>query len=245
MEYLCCDDDGNLTQSGKPTANCATADGAWRYVWDAENRLVGMHTGDLNSPQPNDKWLEFKYDYMGRRVEKTYKIYSGGWQVQSGYPIRFVYDGWNPVLVLNGSNETVRKYTWGLDLSQSIHGAGGIGGLLAAVETKGTITPNDDEHYWYFYDANGNVGQVLDATDVDNITIAAKYEYDPYGNLIASSGTYAEANPFRFSTKWFDDETGLCYYGYRYYSPRLGRWMSSDPAEEHGNLYLFTSNCPL
>jgi len=89
------------------------------------------------------------------------------------------------------------------------------------------------------------VGQVLDATDVDNITIAAKYEYDPYGNLIASSGTYAEANPFRFSTKWFDDETGLCYYGYRYYSPRLGRWMSSDPAEEHGNLYLFTSNCPL
>ncbi|MBK8915520.1 MAG: hypothetical protein IPM64_13155 [Phycisphaerales bacterium] len=75
--------------------------------------------------------------------------------------------------------------------------------------------------------------------------LAAKYEYDPYGNIVGpdadgdgniaeEAGPYAATNPFRFSTKFLDAETGLYYYGYRYYSPRLGRWISRDPITEHG-----------
>ncbi|MFN0137349.1 MAG: RHS repeat-associated core domain-containing protein [Phycisphaerae bacterium] len=56
--------------------------------------------------------------------------------------------------------------------------------------------------------------------------MAASYAYDAFGNITAQSGSYADANPFRFSTKYFDAETGLSYYGYRYYSARLGRWLS-------------------
>ena len=41
----------------------------------------------------------------------------------------------------------------------------------------------------------------------------------------------AKANPFRFSTKYQDDETDLLYYGYRYYNASTGRWLSRDPAE--------------
>jgi len=54
----------------------------------------------------------------------------------------------------------------------------------------------------------------------------------------------AEVNPYRFSTKYFDDETELYYYGYRYYSPELGRWLIRDPIEERGgiNLYGFIGN---
>ncbi len=257
-EYLCYDPDGNLTRSGKPTSNCEAKDGAWKYVWDSENRLISMYTGsDLGNPQSNDNWLEFAYDYMGRRVEKTYKVYASGWQVQEGYPIRFVYDGWNPVLVLKSDNSTKRKLTWGLDLSGTIQGAGGIGGLLAVVETQGTEVETDDDRYWFFYDANGNVGQIMDADNLSGDP-AARYEYDPYGSVISSSGPYKDANPFRFSTKWFDDETGLGYWGYRYYSPRLGRWASTDPVAEPGwsvlsrsreseaprNLFLAMKNAP-
>ncbi|MFO0837452.1 MAG: hypothetical protein U1D55_02925 [Phycisphaerae bacterium] len=114
----------------------------------------------------------------------------------------------------------LRKYTWGLDLA-GLNGsisdrdsAGGIGGLLSVYDTNGTTSTADDKTYLYQYDGNGNVGQLVDAATG---TAVAKYEYDAYGNTIYSSGGYADINPFRFSTKYFDAESGLYYYGYRYY----------------------------
>jgi RHS repeat-associated protein len=57
----------------------------------------------------------------------------------------------------------------------------------------------------------------------------------------------AKLNPFRFSTKYQDDETDLLYYGYRYYNASTGRWLSRDPIEEKGglNLYGFVGNNPI
>ncbi|OVE75016.1 hypothetical protein BVX97_05800, partial [bacterium E08(2017)] len=71
------------------------------------------------------------------------------------------------------------------------------------------------------------------------------YEYDAFGNITYNSGgTMADDNPFRFSTKHFDDETGLSYYGYRYYDAGMGRWLNRDPIAEQGglNLYGFVGN---
>ncbi len=69
-------------------------------------------------------------------------------------------------------------------------------------------------------------------------------KYSVFGSLTASSGEYAEENPFRFSSEYSDMETGLVYYNYRYYSPELGRWLSRDPIEEQGgyNLYGMVGN---
>ncbi len=68
----------------------------------------------------------------------------------------------------------------------------------------------------------------------------------PFGEVIRKTGAMANAMPFRFSTKYQDDETDLLYYGYRYYNPSTGRWLSRDPIEEQGglNLYCFVSNEP-
>jgi len=51
----------------------------------------------------------------------------------------------------------------------------------------------------------------------------------------------------RFSTKPYDEVTGLSYYGYRFYNPALGRWMTRDPIGEKGglNLYGFVGNNPV
>jgi RHS repeat-associated protein len=49
----------------------------------------------------------------------------------------------------------------------------------------------------------------------------------------------AFANPFRFSTKYTDSESGFNYYGYRYYAPAIGRWLTRDPIEERGGKNLF------
>jgi RHS repeat-associated protein len=152
--------------------------------------------------------------------------------------IRFVYDGWNMVRQTStpqGQPSVDTYYVWGIDLSQSMQGAGGIGGLVARVE--GSLI------YEYLYDANGNVGQVVDS---ERGSVVAHYEYDPYGNEVVAAGVFAQENVFRFSTKYFDEESGLGYWGYRYYSPELGRWMNRDPIEESGgqNIYAYVSGNP-
>jgi RHS repeat-associated protein len=69
----------------------------------------------------------------------------------------------------------------------------------------------------------------------------------PFGEVIRATGPMAKANPFRFSTKYQDDETDLLYYGYRYSTASAGRWLSRDPIEELGglNLYAFVRNAPV
>ena len=64
------------------------------------------------------------------------------------------------------------------------------------------------------------------------------------GNLISKSGSLADFFRHRFSTKYFDAETELYYYGYRFYHPTLMRWLNRDPIEERGglNLYLFCNS---
>jgi RHS repeat-associated protein len=77
--------------------------------------------------------------------------------------------------------------------------------------------------------------------------VTAQYEYSPFGEVLSSTGTAASANPMRFSTKYQDTETGLYYYGYRYYNPSTGRWLNRDQIEEIGgeNLYAFCHNSPV
>ena len=111
-------------------------------------------------------------------------------------------------------------------------GAGGVGGLVAVSV--------DGDFYFPGYDNNGNVIGYWDESG----SIVAEYAYDAFGNTIDESGSMADFFPHRFSTKYYDAETGLYYYGYRYYSPSLGRWISRDPIRENGgaNLFAFCRN---
>ncbi|HPD32126.1 MAG TPA: hypothetical protein PLL20_19205, partial [Phycisphaerae bacterium] len=147
QEYFCYDEDGNLLRDGKTSPTCPGTDGLREYKWDAENRLIEVVP---ISPDDGDKKVKFVYDYMGRRVRKEVFIYDDGWPQENDPDEQwhFVYDGWNVVMVLDGlnSNATTRKYTWGLDLSGTIHGAGGIGGLLACEEPQ---APGGPKRYWF------------------------------------------------------------------------------------------------
>lgn len=98
----------------------------------------------------------------------------------------------------------------------------------------------DGNTYYYVTDGNKNVTGLLDQAG----TRVAEYVYGPFGQLLSAEGELADVNPFRFSSEYADDETGLVYYNYRYYSPQLGRWTKRDPIEEKGgvNLYNMCNN---
>ena len=102
----------------------------------------------------------------------------------------------------------------------------------------------------------GNIGTMIGQ-------VSANLEYDAFGRKVRVSslavpdtgtppglvagGLYADALPFHFSTKFTDPESGLNYYGYRFFDARDGRWLSRDPIGEEGgeNLYGFVENDPV
>jgi len=223
-----------------------TSDGTWDYAWDAENRLLSVQSGAAVPPADRLR-LTFTYDADWRR--RTKSVYAWDAQAETWILQRshvFLYDEWNLIheLITDQTQTppvtTAATYSWGLDLSQSLHGAGGIGGLLSATHSTGS----GHASFYYAYDGNGNVMALVSAADG---SLAASYDYSPFGETVKASGTAAEGNPWRFSTKYQDGQIRLVYYGARYYSPGLGRWLSRDPIGEEGGacLYAVCLNSPL
>jgi RHS repeat-associated protein len=205
-EQFAYDLDGNLT-----------SDGRWNHTWDAENRLTALAANTTVCPQIS---LKFEYDAKGRRIRK--QVWGNAtWSGNPTNDIKFIYDGWNLLAELNTQNSKLRTYLWGLDLSGSEQGAGGVGGLIG-LAYYGSQTTN----CVVAFDGNGNVSGLINGGDGTSI---AQYEYGPFGEVLRATGPMAKANPFRFSTKYQDDETDLLYYGYRYYNASTGRWLSRDP----------------
>jgi RHS repeat-associated protein len=201
-------------------------------TWDAFDRL--------RSASNTQSQISKVYDPLGRLV----------WirSIQSGQTAKdeiWSWTGWTLLTreVRQGSTtlDTFR-YIWGPDLSTTLEGAGGVGGLLAIEHAPGNSTTWDIRYV--HYDANGNVIALTDSSG----STSARYRYSPFGELIASedldNSGWNDRNIHRFSTKPEVTGTGLLYYGYRYYDPKTGKWPSRDPIEEEGgvNLYGFVGN---
>jgi len=213
------DADGNLTHDGK-----------WSYTWDGENRLIALQSL-ATIPDAAKRRLQYMYDEAGRRIFAQLLE----WNTNTlSYAVvteqRYWYDGWNIIGRSDLATTLVQNFVWGSDLSGSLQGAGGVGGLLMVDDSKGASD-------FYAYDGNGNVLGLVNANDG---TLAAQYDYGPFGEVLHLTGPSARANPFRFSTKYQDDESELLYYGYRYYNASTGRWPNRDPLEEDGGLSLFS-----
>jgi RHS repeat-associated protein len=241
------DDDGNLI-----------SDARWIYKWDAENRLARLDTQvSAAAAGIPPKRILLLYDYQGRLMRRQlYRgTYAGGaitWAASPdtapGSDLLFLYDGRQCVAALNPDQSLYQAYVWGIDLSGTFNGAGGVGGLLIfrKVVTGGTET------YFPVYDGNGNVMELIKAEDAGVSgsagIVVARYEYSAFGQLLRTTGEpVALENPFRFSSRYQDDQTDLVYYGFRFYSPAVGRWLSRDPLEEAGgiNCYVFARNNPV
>jgi len=94
---------------------------------------------------------------------------------------------------------------------------------------------NDSGVYYYHPDNLGSTSAVTDEAGEVEQTVS----YLPFGEEFNS-------NPdSRFTGKEFDSDSGIYYFGARYYSPLTGRFLNSDPAQDGANWYSYANNNPL
>ena len=195
-----------------------TQDGTWTYTYDGENRLHSM-------TKPGTT-ISFLYDWMGRRVAKT---------VNSTTTTTYLYGhDWSLAAEMDGTGYGIRKkFVWGPDFSDAHGNAGGAGSLLAQLDSGGVK--------YAIPDSFGNIVGYLDSGG----TLDAATEFTAYGRALNTSGA-TTSYPIGYSGQYTDTETGLVYYGMRYYNPKHGRFINRDPIEEQGgnNLFGFCGNAP-
>jgi RHS repeat-associated protein len=210
---------GNLRQSQK----AGDANPHTEYSYDDLDRLTQVVQRDGSGALW--KKSEYAYDYASRKaISREYSHNGTAWNLDNEK--RRIYSGMDVVQERDGSNVTTANITR----------LGNIGGILSRT-TYGT----GGGHFYYHYDGGGNVVQLTDSTQ----TPVAEYSYDAYGVTLTSTGPKALENPYRYQTK---EVTQAGYdFGFRFYSPGLGRWLNRDPIREAGglNLYGYISNNPV
>ena len=202
-----------------------TNDGTRLFAYDQENQLTNIMI-------PGQWQSSFAYDGLHRRrIARDFTWTNSAWLLAN--EVHYIYDGLLLVQERDTNGNPLVTYTRGLDLSGSINGAGGIGGLLARTDTNGST--------YYHADGSGNITALMDG----NENIVARYLYNPYGKLLGQWGVLANANAMQFSS--MPQRRGIPLFPFRGYEPNFQRWLNRDPIEEWGgyNLYEMTDNNPV
>jgi RHS repeat-associated protein len=139
----------------------------------------------------------------------------------NGVITAYVYDGPNIVTQYDGSGNPIAGYVFSL-----------------AIDDPLSVTQGGAAYFYH----KDSLGTTTDLTDSTGLTIQA-YDYDSFGNIIGTSGTLTQ--PFTFTGREYDAETGLYFYRARYYDPQAGRFISRDPlgfAAGDVNTYRYVGN---
>lgn len=168
--------------------------------------------------------LKFTYDSFHRRLSKTvYEQDRGIWQPTEQY--LYLYDGQNEIGATDSSGNILQLRVLGITPHAEI-------GAAIAIEIEGKT-------YAPIHDLFGNVAALVSPDG----QICQSYRYDSFGNHTATTNL---SNPWKFASKR-QDQTGLIFFGRRYFDPAAGRWTTPDPIGFQGgiNLYSFVENNPL
>jgi RHS repeat-associated protein len=160
---------------------------------------------------------DYKYDPFGRRIEK--KVTSGGTVTTTKY----IYDGMNIIAEYNANNQLTTKYVQGPGIDEHL-----------SIQKGGNV--------WYYH--TDGLGSVTAMTDSAGAVIQT-YSYDSFGNIVNQTGSIQQ--PYIYTGREYDSETGLYYYRARYYDTITGRFISKDPIGFRGglNLYAYVGNNPV
>ena len=214
---------GNMIERINKTSNKTT-----RYEWDIENQLIKVTTHETENAMPSEI-ITYAYDGLGRRIEKNI----------NGKTKSYIYDN-EDILAEFDEEGLFEKYY--------VHGMG-IDNPLAMLDNE---FENGRDNFTYYYYHKDGMNSITSLTDKDGKEVE-KYIYNAFGKMTIydeRDNKIEESqfdNPYSFTGREHDSETGLHYHRARYYSPELARWISEDPIEFNSgdtNLYRYVFNNP-
>jgi len=148
---------------------------------------------------------------LGRRISKT--------DHQSLTTVHYLYDGEDILFEFNGTNTLLARYT---------HGPGIDEPLIMQRDLNSNATFEPTESFFYHTDGLGSITELTNSTS----TVTQSYLYDSFGNptIYNSTGSVIPesliGNPYLFTGREFDSESGLYFYRARYYDARMGRFVA-------------------
>ncbi len=209
-------------------ANRLTVDGT-TYVPNTVNQYTQVgttnYTYDNNGNLTYDGTNTYAYDEENRQTTAN----------RSGMSAQYAYDAFNRRIAKTVNGTTTYFIN---DGDREIEERTAAGTLAADYVYGDTIDEvltmtRAGQTYYYHYDG---LGSVTELTNISGGTVAENYTYDPYG--IPSVTISAIGNPFRYTGKRFDEETGNYDYYNRFYSPTLGRFFQYDPIGYYDSMNL-------
>ena len=219
---------GPSLETGMRDEFLAWQSGDYAYTWQGNGMLRSV-------TRPDGKTVTFKYDALGRRIEKVF----------DGRVYRYLWDG-DVILHEWDYTEADRPNTIVTETGEvTLDRPEPVENLITWVYDSDNYVPTakivGDRHYSIISDYIGRPVQAYD----DNGNIVWQADYDIYGNIRNLHGS-RKFIPFRQLGQYEDDETGLYYNRFRYYDPRIGNYISQDPIRLAGGnptLYGYVEDC--
>lgn len=206
--------------------------------WVSNNSIECSYdlNGNLSCKKTQDGEMKNSYDHLNRLTEVVYNNQS----------IRFTYDPLGRRLskiVDNKEQKTTETYLYDGQNEIAAFEATKLKQFRVLGDPKrGAVAIELGDTYIPINDVQGNVRQLLDSKG----TVVENCSYNSFGIEQPSEYTEAPFNPWRYASKRIDPETGLVYFGHRYYDSEIQRWFTTDPAgfTDSINLYQYLLNNP-
>ena len=240
---------GYLDDNGDDVHGCMTSMPHLPLMrWDYRDQLQATAKQAVNGGTPETTY--YVYDAGGQRVRKVTERHAATGQTPTRMKERVYLGGFEIYREYNGNGQTKKLERESLHITDDKQ-------RIALVETKTLDTTNIiDEHNndvvnqpVIRYQFSNHLGSAYVELDGD-AKVASYEEYYPYGSTAyqaKNKNIKAAAKRYRYSGKERDEESGLYYYGARYYVAWAARWLNPDPLSilQHLNLYQFNMNNPL